>query len=122
VVFCGYDVAEPGDHVKQPGVEAVEGIVRQVGEQLAREAMVTVKESVGGSASSFREGDKCRAAVGGMRLAGHEPGGHQAVDQRRCARDSVRPSRARLSAMSRPSSTVSSKTRPRVVSHRSACI
>jgi pimeloyl-ACP methyl ester carboxylesterase len=79
VVFCGYNFAEPGDHVEQPGVEAVEGTFRQVGEQLAREPMVTVEESVGGDASSFREGDKCRAAVGGMRLAGHEPGGYQAV-------------------------------------------
>ena len=44
-------------------------------------AAVTVSERLGGGASPFGEGDQCRAAVGGMRFAGHEPGGHQAVDQ-----------------------------------------
>ncbi len=67
--------------MEQAGVEAVEGIVWQAGEQLAREPAVTIKECLGGSASPLGEGDQCRAAVGGMRFAGHEPGGHQAVDQ-----------------------------------------
>lgn len=42
---------------------------------------MTVKECLGSSPSPFGEGDECRTAVGGMRFAGHETGGYQAVDQ-----------------------------------------
>jgi len=79
--LCGQDAAEPGENVEQAGVEAIEDVGWQVGEQLAREPAVTVKECLGSSPSPFGEGDKCRTAVGGMRFAGHEPGGNQAVDQ-----------------------------------------
>jgi hypothetical protein len=67
--------------VEQADLKAVEDVARQAGEQLAREPEVTVHEGLGGGASPFGEGDQCRAAVGGMRFAGHEPGGDQAVDQ-----------------------------------------
>ena len=79
--MCGQDAAEPGEHVEEAGVEAIEDVGWQVGEQLAREPAVTVKECLGGSPAPFGEGDECRTAVGGMRFAGYEPGGYQAVDQ-----------------------------------------
>ncbi len=40
--LCGQDAAEPGNHVEQAGVEAVEDIVRQVSEQLAGESAMIV--------------------------------------------------------------------------------
>ena len=70
--LCGQDAAEPGEHVEQAGIEAIEHVGWQVGEQLAREPAVTVKECLGSRSSPFGEGDECRAAVGGMRFAGHE--------------------------------------------------
>lgn len=75
------DAAELGDHVKQGSIEALEGVVRQTGEQLACESAVAVNECLGCGVSPFGEGDQCRAAVGGMPFAGDEPGVHQAVDQ-----------------------------------------
>jgi hypothetical protein len=38
----GQDAAKLGDHVEQAGVEAIEDVGWQVGEQLAREPAVTV--------------------------------------------------------------------------------
>jgi hypothetical protein len=67
--------------MEQASIEALEGIIWQIGEQVARESAVTVNECLGCGASPFGEGDQCRAAVGGMRFAGDEPGVHQAVDQ-----------------------------------------
>jgi hypothetical protein len=54
--------------VPQAGVEAFEGVVRQAGEQLPGEP-------------ALGERDQRRAAVGGVRFAGHEPGLRQPVDQ-----------------------------------------
>jgi hypothetical protein len=70
-----------GEHVEQASIEAVDGIVWHGGEQLAREATVIVEERLRGGVSLIGEGDQRRAAVGRMRLAGHEPGGRQAVHQ-----------------------------------------
>jgi hypothetical protein len=67
--------------MEQASIEALEGIIWQAGEQLARESAVAVNECLGCGASPFGEGDQCRAAVGGMRFAGDEPGVRQAVDQ-----------------------------------------
>jgi hypothetical protein len=41
-VRAGQDTAEPGEHVEQADVEAVEDIVWRVGEQLARADVGTV--------------------------------------------------------------------------------
>jgi hypothetical protein len=80
---------ESGEHLFQTGVEAVEHIGWQAGEQLPGELAVAVGERLGGGVPACGEGDQRRAAIGGMRLAGHESGGHQAVDQRgdRAGRD-----------------------------------
>jgi steroid delta-isomerase-like uncharacterized protein len=77
----GQDAAELGNDVEQASIEALEGIVWQIGEQPARESAVTVNECLGCGVSPCGEGDQCRAAVGGMRFTGDEPGVHQAVDQ-----------------------------------------
>jgi len=80
--LCGQDAAELGEHVEQAGVEAVEAVeavVSQAGEQLAREPAVTVTECLGGPASPLGEGDQRRPAaiprhqlrrVPGLRLDG----------------------------------------------------
>jgi hypothetical protein len=50
--------------VGQAGVEAVEAVLRQAGEQLAREPAVAVHEFLSGGAAPFCERDQCRAATG----------------------------------------------------------
>jgi hypothetical protein len=68
----GQDAADLGEYVEQAGVEAIEHAGWQVGEQLAREPTVTVKECLGSSASPFGEGDECRTAVSTVEYVSHE--------------------------------------------------